>query len=76
MQRVNLDGSIILQCRLFVTINPLGITAGLQLYSVYEMYFQDVLDTLCPTPDCIGYIIKIHVVRSDSLIKEVNFYAY
>ncbi|XP_053408579.1 E3 ubiquitin-protein ligase TTC3-like [Mercenaria mercenaria] len=37
---------------------------------------KDVLDTLCPTPDCVGYIMKVHVVRSDSLSKEYHSEKY
>ncbi|KAK3585081.1 hypothetical protein CHS0354_004270 [Potamilus streckersoni] len=31
---------------------------------------KDVLDTACPTPNCHGIIIKIHLFRPDSLCKE------
>ncbi|KAL4229300.1 hypothetical protein ACF0H5_012340 [Mactra antiquata] len=31
---------------------------------------KDILDTMCPTPDCIGAIVKLVIVRSDSLTKE------
>ncbi|XP_052265226.1 uncharacterized protein LOC127867806 isoform X2 [Dreissena polymorpha] len=31
---------------------------------------KDILDTKCPTPDCQGHIIKIHVIRPDSTEKE------
>ncbi|WAR04997.1 DZIP3-like protein, partial [Mya arenaria] len=30
---------------------------------------RDILDTECPTPDCTGYIMQIHITRPDSLEK-------
>ncbi|XP_052804857.1 E3 ubiquitin-protein ligase TTC3-like isoform X2 [Mya arenaria] len=30
---------------------------------------KDILDTECPTPDCTGYIMQIHITRPDSLEK-------